>query len=226
MLWRDGKKNIRHVIEEARRWFSCVCLTTNGTFPWGDLELNRVWVSLDGPRDMHDRIRGAGVFQKVWQHILEHGQGRTFISATINAENAGSIPEMIELLRGVVEGVTIQFHYPYDGLPDPLFVPHDERSRILDTLIVMKRDGYPLANSFLSLQDLKRIRWTCEDKLLANAEPDGTVLHGCYLKNRGPSVCGLCGFSAHNEMSLAFRGKLESIATGIRIFFSNSRERG
>lgn len=221
MLWRDGKKNIRHVIEEARKWFDCVCLTTNGTFLWGDLELDRVWISLDGPPELHDRIRGTGVFQRVWKHLQEEGLGRAFISATINAENATAMPAMIELLRGTVAGVTVQFHYPYGGLPDPFFVTHAERAALLDKLIGMKREGYPVANSFLSLQELKRPRWTCEDKLLANAEPDGTVLHGCYLKNRGPSVCELCGFSAHNEMSLAFKGKLESIATGMRIFFSN-----
>ncbi len=222
MLWRDGKKNIRHVIEEARKRFRCVCLTTNGTFPWGDLELDRVWVSLDGPARVHDEIRGAGVFQKVWNNLVNQGRGEAFVSTTINTANAGSIPEMMSMLRGIVAGVTIQFHYPYEGLPDPLFVPRIDRAPLLDKLIQMKREGYPVANSFLSLHELRKPRWLCEDKLLANAEPDGTVLHGCYLKNRGPSVCELCGFSAHNEMSLAFKGKLESILTGMKIFFGNA----
>lgn len=225
MLWRDGNKNIRHVIEEARKYFRCVCLTTNGTVPWGDLELDRVWVSLDGPADIHDRIRGAGVFEKVWKNLANEGRGEAFISTTTNTLNAASIPDMISLLRGVVAGVTIQFHYPYQGLPDPLYVPVPERAPLLDTLMAMKREGYPVANSFLSLQELKKTHWLCEDKLLANAEPDGTILHGCYLKNRGPSVCELCGFSAHNEMSLAFQGKMESIVTGMRIFFGKTHRK-
>ncbi len=45
------------------------------------------------------------------------------MSTTINTLNRDAIPELITMLRGVVAGVTIQFHYPYEGLPDPLFLP-------------------------------------------------------------------------------------------------------
>ena len=76
-----------------------------------------------------------------------------------------------------------------------------------------------MANSVRSLQELKLERWTCEDGLLANAEPDGTIHHGCYLKNRGIAECSFCGFAAHNEMSLAFKMKWQSVRTGMKIFF-------
>jgi MoaA/NifB/PqqE/SkfB family radical SAM enzyme len=220
LLWRDNERSIRDVIAEARRLFPCVCMTTNGTLPWRDLPLDRVWVSLDGPAPVHDAIRGEGVFEQVWNNIKREGEGRTLISTTINTRNVSDIPDLLTMLKGLVEGVTIQFHYPYGGLPDPLFIPAVERRPILDELMRMKQLGYPVANSFGSLQDLKNERWTCEDRLLANAEPDGTILHGCYLKNRGVSECSYCGFTAHNEMSLAFRGGFQSILTGTKIFFS------
>lgn len=222
MLWRDGRKEIGHVVEAARRLFPCVCMTTNGTHPWGNLPLNRVWISLDGPPALHDETRGIGVFDRLWKNLETQGRGESFISASIGRHNASGISEMMSLLRGKVEGVTIQFHYPYNGLPDPLFIQPSDRGPILDELMRLKRSAYPVANSFASLTELKRERWTCEDRLLANAEPDGTILHGCYLKNRGPSVCSYCGFSAHNEMSLAFKGHPESIAVGLKVFFSGS----
>jgi Fe-coproporphyrin III synthase len=226
LLWRDGEKNILDVIAEARKLFPCVCMTTNGTLPWGDLPLDRVWVSLDGPPPIHDAIRGEGTFEQVWGNLKQEGNGRSFVSTTINATNASAIPDLLALLKGVVEGVTIQFHYPYEGLPDPLFIPPVERRPILDELIRLKRLGYPVANSVSSLRELKNERWTCEDGLLANAEPDGTIVQGCYLKNRGPSECSLCGFTAHNEMSLAFRGRFQSILTGAKIFFSGPYGKG
>ncbi len=89
----------------------------------------------------------------------------------------------------------------------------------------LKRLGYPVANSLQSLQELQKARWTCEDRLLANAEPDGTITEGCYLKNRGKSDCSVCGFTAHNEMSLAFQGSVQAICTGMKIFFGNTGER-
>lgn len=219
LLWRDGKKGIAHVIDAARQLFRSVCMTTNGVFPWSHLPLHRTWVSLDGNRVVHDSIRGRGVFDRVMKNLDVEGRRDAFVSTTINARNIRVIPELVSLLRGMVAGVTVQFHYPYQGLPDPLFVPAEDRRVVLDELICLKQEGYPVANSLRSLEELKRPFWTCEDRLLANAEPDGTILHGCYLKNRGPSDCSHCGFSAHNEMSLAFRGQWESVVTGLRTFF-------
>lgn len=219
LLWSDGMITIRDVVFQARRLFECVCMTTNGLLPWGDLQLDRVWVSLDGPEAVNNAIRGTGTFEKVWENLGVEGKGKAFISTTISTENAEAVPELIRMLKGRVAGVTIQFYYPYEGLPDPRFISVEDRAPILDEMMRLKRAGFPVANSFLSLGEMKKSRWTCEDRLLANAEPDGTVLHGCYLKNRGKSECSLCGFTAHNEMSLAFAGRAESILTGMKIFF-------
>jgi MoaA/NifB/PqqE/SkfB family radical SAM enzyme len=219
LLWRDRGKSLRDVVHAARNLFSSVCLTTNGTLPWREIDADRVWVSLDGPKDIHDAIRGQGIFDKVLDNLDREGRGNAFVSTTINTFNVETIPNLIVMLKDRVAGVTIQFHYPYTGLPDPLFIRPRDRAFVLDKLIGLKHKGYPVANSFNSLEELKQTRWTCEDGLLANAEPDGTISHGCYLKNRGPANCSLCGFSAHNEMSLAFKGQWQSIATGMNIFF-------
>ncbi len=220
LLWKDGARDIRDVVSTARKLFPSVCMTTNGTLPWGDLPLNRVWVSLDGPEEINDSLRGKGVFQAVFRNIGGGSHAhRVFVSTTISALNIHSIPHLISFLKGRIAGVTIQFYYPYRGLPDPLYVELGERGRLLDRLIEMKRQGYPIVNTETSLRELQRSRWLCEDRLLANADPDGNVSQGCYLKNRGPSVCELCGFAAHNEMTLAFHGNIASIRTGLATFF-------
>jgi Fe-coproporphyrin III synthase len=217
-LWRDRGHTIRDVADHALRLFPSVCLTTNGVLPWHGPAFHRVWVSLDGTPEIHDRIRGPGVFAKVMANIEAVGSG-VFVSTTVNTLNIQSIPEMLAALPRAVEGVTIQFHYPYGGLPDPLYVDSARREKFLEKLADLKRQGHAVANSFACLEDMRRPRWRCHDGLLANAEPDGTVTQGCYLKNRAPSVCELCGFSAHNELSLAFDGRIESILSGIRVFF-------
>lgn len=219
MLWRDGSRGISDVIEEAHRLFPCVCMTTNGLIPFDHLDLNRVWVSLDGTEEMHDTIRGSGVYSRVIENLSRVPGARGFVSLTVNALNCECVSEVITNLKGIVEGITVQFYYPYGGLPDPLFVDIDKRATILDEIIGLKLNGYPVANSIASLRELKNSRWTCYDKLLVNADPEGTIELGCYLKNRGPSECSRCGFTAHNEISLAFRGNLQAIATGLKIFF-------
>lgn len=220
LLWKDGAYDIHDVASAARDLFPIVCMTTNGTLPWHQLRLNRVWVSLDGIEIVNDSIRGQGVFQKVLSNIERACKDSVFVSTTVSALNVASIPELITFIKGRVGGVTVQFYYPYNGLPDPLYVTLDNRRVLLDHLIDMKLRGYPIVNTVSSLTALKQARWPCESLLLANADPDGTVSYGCYLKNRGPSVCELCGFTAHSEMTLAFRGNLQSIRAGIRTFFA------
>ncbi len=220
LLWHYGKNSFSDVVREAKRLFPSVCVTTNGIISWSHIPVDRVWVSLDGPPAVHDLIRGKGKFEIVWKNLESSDSCRTLISTTINRLNLNSVPELVSMLRGLIAGVTIQFHYPYHGLPDPLFVSPPDRKEVLEELIRLKRSGYPVANSVSSLQELKKERWTCEDGLLANAEPDGSIYHGCYLKNRGIAECSYCGFAAHNEMSLAFKMKWESIRTGMKIFFT------
>jgi Fe-coproporphyrin III synthase len=225
LIWRDGEKTFRDVVAAARNIFPCVCATTNGTIPWSDLPLDRVWVSLDGPGSIHDAIRGDGVFNRVMANLKEAGQGRALVSATISRFNLAAIPDLIALLKGLAAGVTIQFYYPYDGLPDKLFIEPAERAPLLDELILMKKKGYPVANSVASLSEMKQRLWTCVDGFLANAEPDGSIEEGCYLKNRGNADCSKCGFTAHNEMSLAFRLTPGSILCGLKIFGAGSPRR-
>ncbi len=220
LLWRDANNSFSDVVREAKRLFPCLCMTTNGTIPWGDIPVDRVWVSLDGPPAIHDSIRGKGKFGIAWKNMEASDIRRTLVSTTINQLNLNSVPELVSMLCGFIAGVTIQFYYPYGGLPDPLFVSPPDRKEVLEELIRLKRSGYPVANSFSSLQELKNERWTCEDGLLANAEPDGSIYQGCYLKNRGIAECSYCGFAAHNEISLAFKMKWESIRTGMNIFFT------
>jgi MoaA/NifB/PqqE/SkfB family radical SAM enzyme len=224
LLWRDGEKTISDLVQQARKLFPSVCTTTNGAIPWQHIPFDRVWISLDGPPAVHDSIRGKGTFHKVWKNLEQSDRDKTLVSTTINQINLSSIPELLTMLRGLIAGVTIQFHYPYSGLPDPLFVQWSDRREILDELIRLKRLGYPVANSVASLRELKLERWTCEEGLLANAEPDGTIHHGCYLKNRGIAECSFCGFAAHNEMSLAFKMKWQSVRTGMKIFFMGARQ--
>ncbi len=219
MLWRDGPYGISDVIEEAHKLFACVCMTTNGLIGFERLNLNRVWVSLDGPERIHDSVRGAGVYSRVISNLKKVPGSRGFVSFTISAMNYEHASELIRSLQGIVEGITIQFYYPYDGLPDPLFVDVERRAALLDELIELKRQGYAVANSEASLNELKKSRWTCYDELLVNADPDGTIERGCYLKNRGPSECDRCGFTAHNEISLAFKGNIQAIGAGLKIFF-------
>ena len=217
MLWRDGDFTVRDVVAAARQRFFSVGMTTNGTLPL-DVDVDTLWVSIDGLEETHNALRGAPVFSKVMDHIAKSLHPRLFAHITVNAVNAAEIPDLIRFLDNKVRGITIQFYYPYNQ-QDTLFLDFDRREKLLTEIIQLKRQGFPILNSVSALQALKRNTWRCDDRLIDNANPDGTINQGCYLKNRADIDCEKCGFSPHTEISLACRMNLQSIAAGQKIFF-------
>lgn len=221
LLWRDGERGFNDLARYARQRFACVAVTTNGTLPL-DVDTDIVWASVDGFAETHNRLRGADIFERVTGHLREAGHPRRFAHITANAENAAELPALIRFLSGIVKGITLQFYYPYrpdeDGRPDPLFLPWAERRALLDQVIALKQEGYPVLNSVASLRALKTNHWRCLPWLIDCANPDGSIHQGCYLQNRAAIDCAKCGFSPYTEISLAFRGSPQAILAGMRIF--------
>ncbi len=148
---------------------------------------------------------------------------RIYAHTTINSLNWKEIPDLVQFLSHKVKGITIQFHYPYRAVDEELFLPFDERREVLDDLISLKRQGFPIADSYACLEALKDNRWTCRPWMIASVDPDGKLVHGCYLRGRGEISCERCGFSAHTEISLAYNGVIEAILVGKELFLSRDR---
>ncbi len=215
-LWRDGEYGIEDIVKEAKKIFFSVGITTNGTFPI-EVNANIIWVSIDGLKNTHDRIR-CGSFDKIISNIEASSHPRIYAHITINSLNRKEIPELVKFLSSNVKGITVQFHYPYLEGEKDLSLSDFERKNVLEELIVMKKQGLPVANTYTCLRALKDNRWKCHPWMIASVEPDGRITHGCYVKNRGKISCEKCGFSAHTEISLAYSGCLESILLGNKIF--------
>ena len=216
MLWQDGSYSIGDVVHEAKKHFYCVGVTTNGTLPL-DVGADIVWVSIDGMKETHDQLRGSS-FEQIISNIKNSTHPKIFANVTINRMNYGEIPDLVKFAAPLVKGITVQFFYPYPESED-LLLTWEERAKILDDLIKLKKAGYPLTDSFLTLEALKANRWECEPWMIANVEPDGTFNQGCYLKNRTPdeTPCRLCGFAAHVEISLAYQLHWSAIMAGKEI---------
>jgi len=215
-LWRDGEHGLDDVVREAKDLFFSVGITTNGTFPI-ESSADTVWVSIDGLRETHDRIRGK-TFDRAISNIEASSHPRIYAHITINSLNCDEVPELVEFLAPRAKGITIQFHYPYDELEDDLFLPWDRRREVLSRLIDLKRRGLPVSDSYACLEALKDNKWRCRPWMIASVDPDGKVIHGCYVKGRGEVSCERCGFSAHTEISLAYGGVLQSILVGNKVF--------
>ena len=71
MLWMGGEPLLKpRLLAEGIRLFARNTITTNGTAPLIDFGPSVLYVvSLDGPEDLNDAIRGEGVFRRVVRNL-------------------------------------------------------------------------------------------------------------------------------------------------------------
>ncbi len=215
LIW----EKIASIVEYAKSLFFEVGITTNGTIDMGKANPDTYFVSIDGLREEHGKIRGEN-FDMIIRNIEANKQNKKIIVNTcINSINYASIPGLVKFLEGKVYGITVQFFYPFPGV-ESLGLTLAQRGKILEKLISLKKSGHSLLNSYNCLQKMKDNNWECHDFLVASVDPDGTINYGCYLKNRIEDIsCKGCGYAAHCEISLAYSYSLNAISTAKNIFW-------
>jgi MoaA/NifB/PqqE/SkfB family radical SAM enzyme len=125
--------------EAASRIFDHPLIFTNGT--QGFSQIDAQWIlSLDGTREVHDSIRGAGAFDCSVDN-LRRAPRRPVVHTTITKQNRHNLEEFLDVLSGLpVKGVGFSFYTPpIDGDASSLFIPVAERDLILDELLVLRK---------------------------------------------------------------------------------------
>jgi secreted protein with Ig-like and vWFA domain len=88
----------------------------------------------------------------------------------------------------------------------------------VETLLDLKKRGFPVLNSSGRLAAMVSGGWVCHDDILVNVDPDGSVTRGCYVKSRGEINCAACGFTPVAEASGALDLVPGSLRAGWRLF--------
>jgi MoaA/NifB/PqqE/SkfB family radical SAM enzyme len=99
------RKDLDVIIAHARRCGFACSLTTNGTLvprrPEVVKQLQTLVVSLDGPREAHERQRGEGNFDEAI-HAIEAARAWRVpakVNAVVSAENAGTLDWLLDFCR-------------------------------------------------------------------------------------------------------------------------------
>jgi MoaA/NifB/PqqE/SkfB family radical SAM enzyme len=112
MEWCGGEPLVRRdVFEAGAALFEHNMLYTNGTRGIPEIGNVTVCVSLDGPPELHDYIRGDGCFEHVARDLAKASNQMVLILCTLNTVNA---PHLEEFLRSVER-------MEHDGLSLPVF---------------------------------------------------------------------------------------------------------
>lgn len=127
-----------------------VSIVSNGTIPLKKYDnIYFYWISIDGTKEIHDKIRGNGAWEKTRTNVLDYvgKNGKLaykdiWITMTINKLNYHTIKDVVADWIDHSNKIGFQFHTPFMK-NDPLWMPFgEERSRVVDEIIEMQKK-YP-----------------------------------------------------------------------------------
>jgi MoaA/NifB/PqqE/SkfB family radical SAM enzyme len=191
-----GEPTLRmDVIKEAIKIFPSVQVVSNGVIKlprFNGYKQPRYWVSIDGTKETHDKIRGAKVFDKVIQNIRE---SNPVVSSTIMTLNYKEIEEIVKIAHN--NGASGLVFLLYTDYPDSPLLLKDNilRKTIKDILKVMREYGNFICYSkkMLEVYLSKEFVPHCIFKTgqIKSFYPDGTQKF-CVMGN-SPQLCENCG---------------------------------
>ncbi len=214
-IWQDGPKGIEDIVRYARqRGYLTVVVYTNGTLPI-QTSADTVFVSVDGLQSTHDSLRGKS-FDRIMGNIRESTHPSIFINYTINQCNKDDVRGFCEYIHPMqnIRGTFFYFHTPYYGY-DELFLPPEERERMLHTLLEL-RQKYRILNSRAGLHAVLRNDWK---RPMGNCSvyEKGTIYNCCRYPN-DPELCRQCGYLSYAEIDQTLQLKPSAICNALKYF--------
>jgi len=117
MLWMGGEPLIRQdVLREGTKLFPKNTVTTNGTIDLIDLPRCTYVVSIDGPEEINDAIRGKGSFRRVMKtlsRLPDDFDPTVMCQYVVTKENEIAMEETVRGLKETrARGMTFSFYVP------------------------------------------------------------------------------------------------------------------
>ena len=162
MLWMGGEPLLRpDVLREGIGLFVQNTITTNGTLPPIELPNCTYVISVDGPPELNDSIRGKGSFEKVMNTLSslpEQFSPTVMCQCVVTRQNEDSLEELICLLRKTwAKGMTFSFYVPPKNDDSPLtWGSLDRRDKAVQEVMKLK-EILLRVNVFLSVNEYKAV---------------------------------------------------------------------
>jgi MoaA/NifB/PqqE/SkfB family radical SAM enzyme len=242
------RNNIKEIIDFSNDCGIYTHLVTNGTLIKNRIreikKIDSISVSIDGPKDIHDKIRGKGVFEKsveglkiardngIFSHII------STITDEVTANNCYGIKKLLELSNDL--GCKINFQPIYVDQYNYLNLKEIFPKNFVEAIEIIqhyKRKNKNVIGSngyWNKLKDFKMNELKCyAGRLFCYVFPDGVVAPCYFTEKRGinglekgflnafnqlPSIephCPQCICHGSNEFNLCFSLNFESMLNAI-----------
>jgi Fe-coproporphyrin III synthase len=187
MLFFGGEPMIKKdLVFEGMKLFESSSIVTNGTYGIPSVPGHLVTVSLDGPKEANDAIRGEGVFDRVREAVFDRDPTDgtiVMLQMAVTKQNAPMMEDFLEEVKDwPVNGVAFTFYVPdMDEESDLAWSDLKERDVVIQNLIELKK-RYPLVKANAATLELMM-----SDRCL---ESTGVTGENCRLKNMLPLYVG------------------------------------
>jgi radical SAM family uncharacterized protein len=179
------------ILEEAHARFHTSVVTNGWLLSQRFREFRKhveyLFVSLDGLRETHDRLRGIPrSFDRAVAGIRTvDGEVPLAISHTVTKENLGEADALVALAADLGVQITVQVAYDY-STADALSPDRAALRATLERLLALKRAGAPILESeeyFLALLGswCDDRPWICRPWMTINVDPSGRIVMPCYV---------------------------------------------
>ena len=134
-----GEPTLRpRLIEAADKIFPSMMMVSNGVIRVDPKIRRRIAVSVDGPAEIHNKIRRADVFQKVMANIKN--DKRVILAPTLTTTNYHYVSEIVDIARDSgVAGVTFSTYTSHRGQEDPLLLQGEKLDWTINKLLALYR---------------------------------------------------------------------------------------
>jgi sulfatase maturation enzyme AslB (radical SAM superfamily) len=158
--WVGGEPLLRpSVIEFGKKYFKYNTITTNGTIPLPDWKDVSWYISVDGSKENHDKMRNTpGLHELIKQNIANSSGQKITIAFCITSQNHADISVALDewYLNPKVQHIVFSFFTPIKGLDDNLWLGGEAKDKTLDLLIQHKTTfGDFIVNTKRSLSFMK-----------------------------------------------------------------------
>lgn len=206
--WVGGEPLLRkEIVGKAMKLFAINFVMTNGTIELPKWRNCFFHVSVDGTKEVSEKLRGKGTYDKAKKNA-NRDDIHVKIACVLSKENYHCIEDMLEEWKKTkVRGIIFDFYTPVDGIKDDLWIEWDLRDKILDKLLKLKEKyGGFIWNSEVLLNAMKaknasKVTKRCIlPKATFSMDPKGKRKIPCILGEKADCIrCGcIVPFYLHN----------------------------
>lgn len=192
------RSDLQQLLDHAHDAGASTILATNGSGNMWRFRPSAFTVSVDGPNELHDAVRGKGSFAGILRNLENKGKNRVVTITVISPENKDHLEEMAHQLAPLVNGFLFTFQYPYQTVPTRALSPADVTAT--KQRILAMKDRYTILNPRAHLAGPTGA-WACHDWLAVSVNHEGRIEEGCFVQHVEPKDCSKCELGCFQVLS-------------------------